>query len=650
MPKHVLKLITVLLLLVAAVWLAGCAGMARGVERSVYSAPMHAPAPAPEAPASAALVVIRYPAMIHADAESLFVSSFAVNAIGGDVPYTMYGKPQTERIAQTVIAKSGYYAMSVYRALKARLPEHTVLLSPHLVLWDQERKLHSRPILASEQVPSVLTLDFSAYTFPDVNEMMDSPPVTFGDLVTPLVVVRSGRWSRPSLNGLHLVSEPLAKSAWRLSAEQTERQLNSRLEAAAAAPPASLDFIAYLAERDPAAASVPMHEPGNGSGRLAVEAYPLEKLQMPEDRMAALADDGDIDPFADEFAEGFSDRIATLLDQTDPERATFFTRQAAYARFDPELARVFFMQGGDESVRARLQLADALIAAEREFLAAQSDSIYAGTYSGDFGIKMRKIIAAEYRMLEERRSLARRQNVTAVVAAMALAGSVYGATVSTTASSAMVASLSGVSLMGSVWALNKSLDARAESAEVNEYFITRMAPTFERQMSVQMEWLESREVITARGFAEFRNKTLTLYQARVRSMAVSAGDRCEFSHPDIAPAGRWYGACRDGRATGRGYGVAGDGDRWVEYVGDADDGLAQGAGAMILRPHGTGGLRYFEGGFDHGRPDGVVRVETAGESPRLRHFRQGRDSGRGDAAAYNAFSFQAGPPPEGLNP
>ncbi len=632
----------------AATLLSGCAGTARGKNDSVYRAPVTAaprdeaaPAAPIAAPDAAALVVIRYPAMIHADAESLYVSSFAVNAIGGEVPYTMYGKPQTERIAQTVIAKSGYFAMSLYRELKARLPANTVLLSPHLVLWDEEQGLYSRPILASEQVPAVLTIDFGTYTFPDVNEMMDSPPVTFGDLVTPLAVVRTGRWARPALNGLVLSSDDLAQAAWRASETQAARVVEARLDEAPLPSPSSLDFIAFLAERDPPPASLPLTAPGTSGDRIMVEAYPLEKLQIPAGIMTQLDDAGEVDPFGQAFAGGFADRVTRLLGGVDTERATFFQRQAALARFDPGLARVWFTRSDDESVRARLQLAEALVGAEREFLAAQSDSIYAGTYTGDFGVRMRKIIAAEYRMLEERRRLARRQNITTAVAALALAGSVYGATVSTTASAAMVASLSGVSLLGSVWAMNKSLDTRSESAEVSERFIARMAPTFERQMSVQMEWLESREVITARGFAEFRNKTLTLYQSRVRSMAVSADAYCSFRHPEAPQPGRWWGECVDGEAAGKGFGVAATPGGSVEYLGDTRSGRAEGVGALLVRQRGRTPV-YYEGEFRGGRADGTVWVETAGETPQLRQFRDGVDAGRAEAAERVAFDYGTG--------
>lgn len=630
-------------LLVCLPWIQGCAGTARGVERSVYQSAPTAPVAATTADSSA-LVVIRYPAMIHADAESFYVSSFAVKAIGGVVPYTELGKPQTGRIAQSVISKSSYYAMVLYDALKARLPEGRVLLSPHLVLWDEQRGLHSRPILASEEVPAVLTLDFSAYSFPDVNEMMDEPPVTFGDLVTPLVVVKSSRWARPVLNGVLLASEPLLPAAWRQAEEAVADQLRARLEGEPELHGGSLDFVAFLSERDAPVITAPVRAPGGrDAARVAVEQYPVEKIRMDSTLVAVIESGSAPDPFARTFAEGAAGRILDLLNAIDHERATFFARQSAFARFDPELAQVFFQQSTDESVRARLQLADALVAAEREFLAAQSDSIYAGTYVGDFGVKMRKIIAAEYRMLEERRRLARRQNVTTAVAALALAGSVAGVTVTTTASAAAVATFSGVSLLGSVWALNRALDTRSESEEINEYFIARMAPTFERQTSVQTEWLESKELITARGFAEFRNKTLSLYQSRVRSLVVTGSDRCRFRHPALEQRGRWYGTCLAGQADGRGYGVVGTpGGNFVEYVGEARDGLAEGTGAMIVRGRTAPGARYFEGRFRGGLPDGSVRVEAPGEAPRWRRFAGGEDQGRGEPGARNSFGFNGG--------
>ena len=633
-------LVIVLLAFVAGI-ISGCAGTAKGKDTSSYSRLKAEEVSSQVTSEASAMVVIRYPAMIHANAENLYVSSFAINAIGGDVPYGVHGNRQTSRIAQSIVEKSSYFAMSLYRELKSILPEGSVLLSPHIIDWDRERNLYSRPILGSEQIPSVLTVDFSIYSFPDVGELMNSPPVTFGDLVTPLIVIKSSRWIQASLGGLLISSPPLASSAWRQARIEAENSFRSRLDDRPQDRDSSLGFISFLRERDEVNLALPFKSTMDGNQQVAaIEQYSLEKIQMNGTVIATLPENFSIDPFVQSFVKGASTRIVEVLNSLDHEKATFFARQAAIERFDPELAKVFFVQSKDESVRARLQLAEALVGAEREFLAAQSDSIYDGTYSGNYGSKMRRIIAAEYRMLEERRHLARKQNITTAVAVIALAGSVYGVVAATAASTAAVVATSGAALAGSGWALHKSLETKTESKEVNRYFLARMAPAFDRQMSVQMEWLESKEVITARGFAEFRNKTLSLYQSRVRSMQVSADQQCLFTHPGFRQAGRWFGVCANGLASGRGYGlIMNKSGETVEFIGEARDGLASGAGGMIIQRNGQLGATYYEGSFKNGLPDGVVRVEKAGEQPKLRQYRAGADIGKGSALKLKSLNF-----------
>ena len=633
-------LIAILLTAMVTGIISGCAGTATGRNTSVYSSLQAEEVSTQKSSEAAALVVIRYPALIHTNAENLYVSSFAINAIGGEVPYGVHGNRQTSRVAQSIIEKSSYFAMSLYNELKGVLPEGSVLLSPHIVEWDKERNLYSRPILGSEQIPSVLTIDFNIYSFPDVDELMDAPPVTFGDLVTPMIVVKSSRWVQPSLGGLLISSPPLVSSAWRQARKEADNSFRSRLDDTPQESDSSLEFISFLRERDQAELALPLKTGGDANQQVAaIEQYSLEKIRMNGELVATLPEDYSVDPFVQAFVKGASTRIVDMLNAIDHEKATFFARQAAIERFDPELARVFFVQSGDESVRARLQLAEALVGAEREFLAAQSDSIYDGTYTGSYGSKMRNIIAAEYRTLEERRQLARKQNITTAVAVIALAGAVYGA-VASAASTAAIVTTSGALLAGSGWALHETLETKTESKEVNRYFLARMAPAFDRQMSVQMEWLESKELITARGFAEFRNKTLSLYQSRVRSMQVSAEEQCRFEHPSFGSSGRWYGICEEGVASGRGYGLIMNkrGDT-VEFIGVAEKGLASGAGGMIVHRHGRVGATYYEGGFKNGLPDGVVRIEEPGQSPKTRMYKAGTDIGKGDSARLQSLNF-----------
>jgi len=630
-----------IVLLFATVLISACAGTARGKKTSVYQHEENVSVVDYSLSKADAMVVIRYPAIIHADAEQSYFHAFSINAIGGEVPPANRTKKATTRIAKSVIAKSNYFVMTLYRELQKELPPDTVLLSPHIIMWDRERGIYSRPILATEQIPSVITIDFNVYSYPDTDEMMDSPPVTFGDLVTPLFVVHSNRWVRPPTNGLWLSSDPLVRAAWEQSTIQARKEVESKLDQTADTYQRPLDFIAFLNTRSRGGQNLPLKSVGGThSDVIAVEDYPVEKIKMDGVLLENLAEDWTQDPFAESFVKGAANRVKQTLNSVNHDKATFFARQKALARFDPELAIAFLAQSGGENVRARLQLAEALIEAERKFLASQSLGLYEGTYAGDYGAQMRQMIEGEYKLLEKRRTEARKQNVTTAVAALALVGSVYGATASGAAGAALLSNFSGIFMLGSLWAMSSTFKTQAESAEMSEHFLTLIAPALERQMSVQMEWLESKEKITAIGFAEFRNKTLSLYQARVRSLQTDVTDRCVFKHPSFSEPGRWYGVCRGGLASERGYGVAGDSSgSYAEYLGTARNGMASGTGGMIVRATNKIGLTYYEGSFGKGLPDGTVKIEEPGRKTRVREFRAGLDVGKGNAGELQSLEF-----------
>jgi len=628
-------------IVVTAALLSACAGTARGSKSSVFQNYKEVEVIDYSLSKADALVVIRYPAIIHADAEEPYFHAFSMNAIGGEVPPANRTKKVTTRIAQSVIAKSNYYVMSLYRELQRELPENTVLLSPHIILWDRDRGLYSRPILAAEQIPSVVTVDFNVYSYPDTNELMDSPPVTFGDLVTPLFVVQGDRWLQPPTNGLLLASDPMLQTAWGLSRKQAESEIESMLLDSPHTVQRPLDFVAFLNRRSVRNRNLPLKSVGESRLEVAaVEDYPVEKIRMDGALLQNLAEDFAQDPFSESFVKGAATRVRRTLNEVNNDRATFFARQTALARFDPELAVAFLARSGGESVRTRLQLAEALIEAERKFIAAQSISIYDGTYLGDYGSKMRQMIEGEYRLLENRRTAARKANVTTAVAALALIGSVYALTASGAIGGIALQSFGGVLVLGSLWAMSSTLETRAESAQMSEHFLALIAPALERQISVQMEWLESKERISAMGFAEFRNKTLTLYQSRVRSLEQQYDDDCIFDYPGYNESGRWYGSCRRGFAHDRGYGVISDeAGNSLEYLGSAAGGMPSGTGGMITRNSGEVGALYFEGSFKQGLPNGVVQVEAPGVRPRIREFRAGKDVGSGAADKLKSLTF-----------
>lgn len=639
--KDRVEVVILLLAVALTVLLAACAGTARGTKSSAFTDTRAVEVTDFSMSKADALVVIRYPAIIHEDAEQPYFHAFSINAIGGEVKPINRTKKVTTRIAQSAIAKSNYYVMSLYRELQRELPESTVLLSPHIVLWDRDRGLYSRPILATEQIPSVLTIDFNVYSFPDPTALMDSPPVTFGDLVTPLLVVHSNRWMQPATNGLILASDPLMGPSWELSETGVQHDLQQKFAYGLPDWQRELDFVHFLGSRDPDSRSVP-RKGLNESRRelMAVETYPVEKILLNGELLENLASDYSLDPFVEAFVRGASRNIKLMLNSVDHDRATFFARQQALARFDPELAVAFLARSSGESVRARLQLAEALIEAERKFLGAQAIGLFDGAYLGDYGNKMREMIQGEYKLLEDRRSAARKQNMTTAVAALALAGSIYAATASGAVSGVVMQGFSGALMLGSLWAMSSTMEMRSESSEMSENFLALIAPALERQISVQMEWLDSKERISALGFAEFRNKTLTLYQARVRSLQGQFEDDCLFDQPDFRVQGRWYGNCLDGRADGRGYGVIiEDSGKSVEYLGEARDGIASGTGGMITRRANQAGAFYFEGSFSNGLPDGVVHIEEPGQKPQTREFRAGRDVGSASESQLKRLTF-----------
>lgn len=631
---------SIVLLLLAAALLSACAGTARGVKQSVYRHDASLEVFDRSRSDADAMVVVRYPAAVEEAALPAYRRAFIEHAIGGGVDGDL--PPQeSERVAQALVGKSNFYAMSLYRELRERLPEHAVLLSPHVIALDDNGRLTSRPLLASEEIPSVVTIDFSVYSHPDPRRMMDAPPLTFGDIVTPLFVVHSDHWTRPSTHGLLVASEVLAGPAWLRAGERAGQQAASMLDPLAAVASRPLDFVTFLDRGDPAYADLPLKSPAESRRDVvAVEIYPLEKIRMQAALMDQLELGPPVDPFAEEFVRGAATRIAQSLNRFDHDRATFFARQAALARFDPELGRAFLSRSRDEDLRARLRMGEALLRAERAFLSTQSRRLFEGVYEGVFGQQMREMIAAEHRLLEERRDLARAQNVGTALAILAMAGAVYAGSDADSGNFFHTRTAANLAMIGSLWAMNSAFASNAESKTIGQNFLAQMAPAINRQVSVQMEWLDSTEQITARDFGEFRDKTLALYQRSVRALDGRYEAGCAFRHPALDAAGAWYGRCRDGLAAGSGYGVAVDAEgNTVEYVGKAADGLAEGVGAMLFRSPSTVGAVAWEGGFRAGQPDGVVQVERPGRRPEVRRFEAGVDRGRADAAELQRVEF-----------
>jgi len=84
----------------------------------------------------------------------------------------------------------------------------------------------------------------------------------------------------------------------------------------------------------------------SGLDILAVEKYPVEKIQMRGELLEDLSESYSLDPFSEAFVQGAATRVKRTLNMVDHDKATFFARQNALARFDPELANAFLAQTG----------------------------------------------------------------------------------------------------------------------------------------------------------------------------------------------------------------------------------------------------------------------------------------------------------------
>jgi len=629
--------------------LCACAGTAKGVRKTSMAAGQSASVATRDAvsanlPADlpGALVVIRYPAVVLEEAEESYYRAYVDQSIGGDVSITHQHRKDTRHLARSVIAKSSYYAMSLYAELRDQLPANKVLLSPHMI-FRAESGASSRPLLASEEVPSAIVIDFNIYTFPDASQLMDAPPITLGDVVTPMSVIHGDHWLQPPTFGMLLASEHLMDSSWELSAAEVQWRANAWLSGHTDSFNRPLDFVHFLESRDQAQLAIPQKSTGASVADLvAVDRYPLEKIRMDATLVATLDDSGLTDPFAVAFVRNATQRVIAQLQSLDLNRATFMPRFRAYERFDTELATAFLARAEGEEYQSRLELAQAVIDAELKFLTAQSERMYRGTYYGDFGKSIRSLIAGEYGVLEKRRELARLQNMTTALTVATLAGTGYAVgSVGTGVASAIPWAGAAATLgFSSILALNNNREARMESYAIGESFMSQMAPDLQRYISVQSEVVLSEKDIFARSYGEFESQVVTLYGETARSLPENSRGSCEFNLPDASSAGVWRGECRRGKAHGQGYGVTQTRDgELVEYFGSAKAGLPQGQGALI-RPGVSGSPpTLYEGEFRNGLADGVLRVSEAGKSPRIRQFSQGVESGRADSSQWQSLAF-----------
>lgn len=630
-------------LLSASLFVAGCAATAGGKKTSSITIKEDHILDTSDMDQSSALIVIRYPAIIADDAKEDYVFAYAQKAIGGSLTLEKQADPNVEKVADLALAKSNFYAMSVYSALIEELPADRVLLSPHVVY--SEGGLKSKPLLASENTPTVLTFDFMTYSFPDLEEMMESPPLTFGDLVTPLGVLSTNHWGRPETHGLLLSSDPLLDTTWARAQSDLVAIINGRVNRTKIKYDPTLSFIYHL--NNPAAdqEDVPSGSLSQAIYNNAIAVYPVEKVQLDGEIVEALQEVPE-DPFRDSFADNFAERVVRMLNNIDNRKAVYLDTFAALERFDEEVAAAYLSRDISPSVKARLRRAEQLLAAERQFFAAQAEALYKGVAEGNYGVQMREMQVAEYETIEERRSLARQQNWNMAVGMLAAAASGYAQgmasnqSVYNSANAQNWQNISSNMMYVSMSSINNTELLALQSTAVGENFLVAMAPALDQQVSVQVDLIEGSEEITAASHEEFEAQLMAIYQRSASNISSPPPQKCAFRSPNFTAMGVWHGVCVNGMAQGRGYGTlveAGVGA--LRYVGEASSGMANGSGFMVVfDPTFRGGVTY-EGSFASGLPNGPIRFSVPGSASKIRNFAMGEDVGRADEEMWQPAEF-----------
>jgi len=651
------KLCLSALCLSAAVLIPGCASTATGAKQSALVGISQTETLKSEAPDGSVFAIIRYPAVVETAAKDAYYKAFESSSIGGRKGSGRDGA-EIENIADSVIVKSNYFALSLFKEMAARLPEHSTLLSPHAIKLDANGKLTSEPITKAENLPSVVSVDFATYSFPDASQMMGDAPLTFGDLVTPLVSVRTDHRAAAPTQGVLFASAPLIPFAAG-TGQMTARQSMGVMQTGqfdTQAP--ELDFISYISKD--ARLQVPTQSLKQGPADNVVVTYPVEKIKLDGVALSRLetASDGSVDPLERVFSDAMADNIIRLINRADTKKAVMARKAAAIAEYDPSLATLTFMGSDTADYQARLRYAGRLLDAERKYLSVQSLRIFDGIHNGEMGVQMRDMIQAEYKVLEHRRKLARQQNqatalavLGAVAAGAAIANGGGGRDRCNDARTQQEFNncirrqnrtntgnqiLTNLAIQGAIVAANEAVSLNSRSKSVGRNYLSSIVPALEQQTSVTVDLLESSETITAIRYEDLKSKLQGLYSSRQRALDTVA-TRCAFNQKD-GTSGTWMGVCENGKANGPGVGVIQNTDGTaIEYYGMASDGLAHGAGLMIM--HDTKASHTIEGNFVEGLADGAARISKPGQSDKLRTYQAGQDIGSASQLPASPFEI-----------
>ena len=624
-----------------AALLAGCATSATGVKKSRINSVTAPQKLTKDVPAGTVMAVIRYPAYIEGAAEEKFLTLYANRTLGSRSYSDDAGLEETAAIADIVLQKSNYFALSIFKELAERMPEHSVLLSPHAIKLDERGKLTSEPMTQAETLPNIVSIDFTAYSFPDAKRMLEGEPVSFGDIITPLVTVRTDHRASAPTQGVLLTSRPTLRGAVANGRQTVAQNLFEFESGKFETNELELDFITMLNKTTPI--RVVSQKLSKTTSDNTISTLPLEQIRLDGTKIANSInfDIEKEDPLEGGFSASLANQVVGMINKVDIKKATMINYATAISKFDASLGPLTLIGSTDPDYLARERYAARLLETEQNYLSVQSLRLYDGVYNGELGVQFRETLNAEYEVLQKRRDLTRKQNIAtgATILKTIAVAAASSATRSTRPLSPEQARAKQTLIRGLLSSgTNPSSYARRKRLLGNNYF-TAILPVIDEQISVQADLIDSSETITAIRYEDLREQLQTLYQNNYRALDTIA-TRCGYIHDGTLRRGIWMGICENGLANGAGMGVVRRNYLDVEYYGYAQNGKPQGAGYLIV--HGREGSHTLEGTFDEGLANGVMRVSEAGKKNVIRTYRKGRDVGKA-AKGHNVISPFDGP-------
>lgn len=613
-------------LLGLAVLITGCATSAKGIKNSRINSVSVPQTLTANVPPGTVMAIVRYPAFIEDAAKQRFLKLYSRRTLGSQFDFHDAGFEETAAIADIMLIKSNYFALSIFKELAERVPEHSVLLSPHVIKLDDSGKLTSEPMTRAETLPNIVSIDFTAYTFPDAKRMLEGEPVSFGDIITPLVTVRTDHRASAPTQGVLLTSRPTLRGAVANSRQTVAQNLFEFETGKLEANELELDFITTLNQTIPT--SVVFEKLSKTTSDNTLSTLPLEQIRLDGTRIENLNFIGQEDPLEDQFSASLANQVIGIINELDIKKASMVNYASAISQFDESLGPLTLIGSTDPEYVARERYAARLLEAEQNYLSVQTLRLFDGVYNGELGVQVREVVKAEYNLLQERRKLARKQNLSTIPAILTTVavGAAAAATQSKRPSSpgetqARTALLKSLLLTG----VNPSSFARRKRLIASNYF-TAILPVLDEQVTLQVNLIDSNETITAIRYEDLREQLQKRYQDTQRGLDMSA-TRCGYMHDGIDVKGTWMGICENGLANGAGMGVLRSNYSKVEYYGYAQNGKPQGAGYLIVHDNREGS-HSLEGVFDEGRANGVMRVSKAGKDDTIRTYKKGRDVGK----------------------